>query len=261
MLLVIECRWARASDSSVLLYPAEAMPRTEFPNFSVDLPPDWGDTTPDVEPGDRPATITRHHGVGALQFSIGLYQSGPRPPGDAKQLQEFLDSFAKSHGWTTPSEMVRETSPRALVAASFHPGDDFVRVWYVSEHGNFAYVTYTCARADLEPRELAQAEQIVRSVLFVGPAKAKIDTGAIKRDNEAIIREYGGQICEWLPTPDPDAPQRGVREVASRARALRRELLGRVQTLATVREIALLAGQKRYDEILAHGRCAGQACA
>jgi hypothetical protein len=41
-----------------------------------------------------------------------------------------------------------------------------MRVWYVSESGNFAFVTYTCAAGDVSFRELAQAERIVRSVAF-----------------------------------------------------------------------------------------------
>lgn len=31
-----------------------------------------------------------------------------------------------------------------------------------------------------------------------------IDTEATKRDNESIIRKHGGQICDWLPWPDPE---------------------------------------------------------
>jgi hypothetical protein len=46
---------------------------------------------------------------------------------------------------------------------------------------------------------------------------AEIDTKAIKTANEAIIREHGGQICEWLPSPDPNAPPRTVEAVAGRA--------------------------------------------
>ena len=49
---------------------------------------------------------------------------------------------------------------------------------------------------------------------------AAIDTEAVKRDNEAIIRGHGGQICEWLPCPDPRAPRRDVRAVARRALVL-----------------------------------------
>lgn len=49
---------------------------------------------------------------------------------------------------------------------------------------------------------------------------AAIDTEAVKRDNEAIIRGHGGQICDWLPWPDPRAPLRDVQAVARRALVL-----------------------------------------
>ena len=145
------------------------MPRTGFPNFSIDLPPDWGDCTVDVEADTPPATVARDDGIGALQFSIALYESGPRPQGDVGELQELLDGFAESRGFTSPSERVRETSPRGLVAASFQWDDDFVRVWYLSKGGNFAFVTYTCERSNLEAGELREAEKIVRSIQFGEP--------------------------------------------------------------------------------------------
>src|SRR5687767_4054514 len=56
-----------------------------------------------------------------------------------------------------------------------------------------------------------------RSLFSRRRAMVPIDTEAIKRDNEAIIRMHGGQICDWLPSPDPDAPQRDVGAVARRA--------------------------------------------
>ncbi|HVJ83883.1 MAG TPA: hypothetical protein VNC50_22645, partial [Planctomycetia bacterium] len=135
------------------------MSRAEFPTFSVDLPPGWGDITPEVEADDAPPTVARDDGVGALQFSIGLYESGPRPRGDIEELQELLDGFAESHGLTSPSNTTREYSPRCLVAASFQPGDEFLRAWYFSEGGNFAFVTYTCGRRNFEARELLEAEK------------------------------------------------------------------------------------------------------
>jgi len=147
------------------------MPRAKFPNFSVELPSGWGDITTDVEAADPPATVARDDGVGALQFSIALYESGPRPRGDVEELQALLDGSAESHGWTSPTNVTRERSPRSLVAASFQWDDDIVRAWYLSEHGNFAFATYTvCGRVNFEARELCEAEKIVRSLVFADAA-------------------------------------------------------------------------------------------
>jgi hypothetical protein len=49
---------------------------------------------------------------------------------------------------------------------------------------------------------------------------AAIDTEVIRRDNEALIRKHGGQICDWLPSPDPDSPMRDVQAVGRRALVL-----------------------------------------
>jgi hypothetical protein len=146
------------------------MPRADYSNFSVALPPGWGDITPDLEADDAPATVARDDGVGALQFSIGLYESGARPRGDIEELQELMDGFAESHGLIPLNDTVRESWPRSLVAASFQLGNDFVRVWYVSEGGNFALVTYTCERCNLASNELREAETTVRSLVFGEPA-------------------------------------------------------------------------------------------
>jgi hypothetical protein len=146
------------------------MPRAGFLNFSVDLPPGWGDITADVEADDPPATVARNDGVGALQFSIALYESGPRPRCDVEELQEILEGFAESRGLTSPNDAIHESSTRGLVAASYRTDDDFVRVWYVSAGGNFGFVTYTCERSNFDARELRDAEEIVRSLVFGEPA-------------------------------------------------------------------------------------------
>ena len=119
-----------------------------------------------------PVTVARDDGVGALQFSIALYESGPRPREDVEELQALLDEFAGSHGCTSPSDTTRERSPRGLVASSFQWDGGFLRAWYVSESGNFAFVTYTCDRSSLGARELREAEKIVRSLVFGDPTAA-----------------------------------------------------------------------------------------
>ena len=145
------------------------MLRADFPNFSVDLPPGWRDITAEVEAENPPATVARSDGVGALQFTVVLYLSGPGPRGDVEVLNDFMHEFARSRGLISPSNVVSESSPRALVAASFRWDEDYVRVWYLSESGNFAFVTYTCAQGNFNSRELSEAEAIVRSLVFGEP--------------------------------------------------------------------------------------------
>ena len=47
-----------------------------------------------------------------------------------------------------------------------------------------------------------------------------IDAEQVKRDNEAIILEHGGQICDWLPVHEPDLPSRDGAAAARRALVL-----------------------------------------
>lgn len=148
------------------------MLRTSFPNFTVELPPGWRDITSDKEVPNLPATVARTDGVGALQFSIALHKSGPCPRGSVEELQALLDGTAQSHGLESPSDTTCESSPRGLVASSFHWDDDFVRVWYMSENGSFALVTYTCEHSIFDAHELRDAEKIVRSIGF-GQAAAE----------------------------------------------------------------------------------------
>jgi len=52
-----------------------------------------------------------------------------------------------------------------LAAASFDWGNDFVRVWQVSDVRNFALVTYTCDSKQAG-QEVGVCEAIVRSIVF-----------------------------------------------------------------------------------------------
>ncbi|WPH23472.1 DUF4272 domain-containing protein [Variovorax paradoxus] len=48
----------------------------------------------------------------------------------------------------------------------------------------------------------------------------EIDCERIKRENEALIRVHGGEICDWLPSPDQDTPGRDAQAAARRALVL-----------------------------------------
>jgi hypothetical protein len=52
-----------------------------------------------------------------------------------------------------------------LAAGSFRNGDDFLRVWYVSDGQSFAKVTYT-SDWDEQHSELPDCEQMIRTLRF-----------------------------------------------------------------------------------------------
>ena len=141
------------------------MPRVTFDKFAVDVPQGWIDVTDSLEMTDSPHTLARPDGVGALQFSIALYQSGPEPNPSPEVLREMVEEFGASHGLGEPSAVVVESGPLRLAAGSFSWDDDFLRVWQVSDGKSFAFVTYTCSANDVGP-EVAECEMIVRTIVF-----------------------------------------------------------------------------------------------
>ena len=89
--------------------------RFSFGPFSVVTPPAWLDTT---DP-DGPWTLTRNDGVGALQFTVVVYVSGPAPDPSSDQLLEMLLTFAQPHMSGSPYDVALATEPVRSAAASF----------------------------------------------------------------------------------------------------------------------------------------------
>jgi len=141
------------------------MPRIAFDSFSVVALLDWADITDTVEADAPPFTLARGDGVGALQFSVALYTGGPVPEPSPEDLVDMVASYAESRGLDAPREIAVEPSPLRLAAGSFTWGEDFLRVWQVSDGRNFAFATYTCESGQ-EGRELGEVERIVRSLRF-----------------------------------------------------------------------------------------------
>lgn len=77
------------------------MPRIAFDSFSVVALPGWEDITDAVEADDPPFSLARGDGVGALQFSVALYTSGPVPDPSPADLEEMVATFAESRGLGT----------------------------------------------------------------------------------------------------------------------------------------------------------------
>jgi len=141
------------------------MHRIVFDSFSVVAPPGWDDYTDSAETDDPPFTLARDDGVGALQFSIGLYSRGRVPDPSPTDLWEMVESFGRTRELGAAREAVLESSPLRLAAASFDIGEDFLRVWYVSNGRDFGMITYVC-EAGREGLELGECESIVRSIEF-----------------------------------------------------------------------------------------------
>jgi hypothetical protein len=143
------------------------MPRVAFNSFAVQVPRGWADITDTLEEDEPPYTLARPDGVGALQFSIALYKSGPVPDPSLAMLRDMVAEFGRKQGLGEPLAILAESGPPRLAAGSFVGDEDLLRVWQLSDGRNFAFVTYTCAAEHAGP-ELAACERIVRSIVFTG---------------------------------------------------------------------------------------------
>jgi hypothetical protein len=141
------------------------MSRVVFDTFTVEVPFGWGDITDTVASDNPPYTLAHRDGVGALQFSLALWQGGRLPNPSPSDLLEMVERFGKAQDLGEPSFVITETGPPVLAAGSFAWGSDFLRVGQVSDGRNFAFITYTCAAESAGP-ELLACEQIVRSIAF-----------------------------------------------------------------------------------------------
>ena len=142
------------------------MPRLTFDSFEIQVPREWADITNDVEAENPPCTVAHSDGVGALQFSVALYEAGPIPDPTPADLLDMVKEFGRERRLGKPADVVAEPGPPRRAAGSFAWDEDFLRVWQVSDGRNFAFVTYTCAAENAGP-ELAACERIVRSIVFV----------------------------------------------------------------------------------------------
>ncbi len=141
------------------------MKEITFPQFTVQAPDNWYDVTAELEGESPPLTVAPEMGLGALQFSIAALPS-ERPQATVDELRKLLKEFAKGHDLGSPLNIAAIDSPRPQLAANFTWNDDFLRVWYISDNGQLAFLTYTCEKNAAFAQELDEAEQIIRSLRF-----------------------------------------------------------------------------------------------
>src|SRR5262245_43965882 len=138
--------------------------RFELGDVVVTAPPPWVEITEEVQAEDVPYTLARGtDGVGALQFSTALYSHGPVPSPSLEVLLEMVEEFGRRQSLGKPLDQATRAGPPMVAAADFRCDDDFIRVWYVSDRGNFALITYVCATGT-QDREISECENIINSI-------------------------------------------------------------------------------------------------
>ncbi len=137
----------------------------QFGGIRLSVPEGWEDTTEEVESAEKPFTLTKRDGVGALQFTIALYRRGPKPEFSSATLLHMVEDFGEKHGLGAPADQATDDGELSLAAATYRNEGEFIRVWYVSDGWNVATVTYVSA-VGAEDLEIDECEDIVRSVRF-----------------------------------------------------------------------------------------------
>jgi hypothetical protein len=135
-----------------------------FPGISVTVPENWEDITDQVNAPEAPFSIAEPaRGVGAVQFSAAIYKSGQLPNPTVDDLGEMLHEFAARHQLGSGFADSSRCGDTLIVGKSFRSGDDYYRIWFVSDGRSFVLATYTC---DWESRgvEEVEREQIVHSM-------------------------------------------------------------------------------------------------
>jgi hypothetical protein len=124
----------------------------------------WLDVT-EADSANKPFTLARGDGVGALQFSIASFRGGKVPDPNPTGLLSMLRDYLESSQLGEPTDIATESEPVRLAAGSVRDDEWFMRIWYVSDARNFAFVTYTVEWRNRQI-ELAECERIVRSIEF-----------------------------------------------------------------------------------------------
>jgi hypothetical protein len=143
--------------------------RAQLGPVIVDVAHGWADVTDNAESADDPPwTLARQSAdaCGSFQFSFALHRDGPIPDISPDVLDQFVREFGETQGLGKVSDEVEESAPLRLAAATFRDDQWMVRAWYVSDGRHLAKVTYTAGVADEFAAELAECEQMVRTLRF-----------------------------------------------------------------------------------------------
>lgn len=139
----------------------------QFPGFAVSVREGWSDLTHTLGTKDGPFTLADPEtGVGALQFSPAIYQSGPEPSPTLVDLRSMVAEFAKARKLGTAFDETVHSGDVSWASASFHREDDLVRVWYLSDRKNIVHVTYLCDWTN-RSLEVEECEAILKSLRFM----------------------------------------------------------------------------------------------
>jgi hypothetical protein len=139
-----------------------------FGGLTVTAPPPWKDVTHEMGAPAPPFTLADTSvDVGVLQFSVARYVGGQIPDPSAADLLAMAEELGAAHRLGEPFGHRVQGGKMRRATVSYHDGDDFIRVWYVSDGRDIAKVTYV-APWERRDQQTADCDAIVASIGFNG---------------------------------------------------------------------------------------------
>lgn len=130
-----------------------------------------------------------------LAFSVQVYRGGPRPSYSEESLQEALQQYIQeTYGQEPLESTVSRVDDRAFAAGNaIDPeNQEMIRVWYVSDGTNLAFITFGYAIADnLSSTVLPECEAIVQSIQFNVLPEVPLEAGGVYSIAQAFDGVYG----------------------------------------------------------------------
>jgi hypothetical protein len=142
--------------------------KVQFAGILLELEGDWRDIT-DTLPAGAPPTLALEKGIGALQFSVAKYSEGKPPHIQISHLERFLYYFEDAQGFERNCKATQFDGKDTFgISCEYDLPSSFIRVWYVSDGMNLAFLTYTSTndQSEVFQSELRQATVIAESVQF-----------------------------------------------------------------------------------------------
>lgn len=141
-------------------------PKCQFAGVNLYLPDQWVEIT-DTLPSGTPPTLAREDGYGALQFTIGIHESGKVPHFTRLELERLLYHFEDGHDFERQQKVVEFADGSSFgISCDYDREAEFVRVWYVTNGKEIAFITYLNSKMTLSDEELGEATAIAESVEF-----------------------------------------------------------------------------------------------
>ncbi|MES2505815.1 MAG: hypothetical protein V4599_03875 [Verrucomicrobiota bacterium] len=115
-------------------------------------------------------------GIGALQFSVGLYVEGQTPDISQKTLEHLLYHFEDAQGFERHQNALTWQSNFVFgITCDYVDQEGFVRVWHCSNGADITMITFVVDSLTTPEAviELDQADHIVKSLKFKDRADTK----------------------------------------------------------------------------------------